>query len=164
MKKITYLFISLILLINISACAGYKPIYGSSNLDFKIADYSIIGNKKLGNQIYSKLYNLSRSNENNPEAKNINISINVLKEKNATTKNTAGKILAYKIQLSTAVKVNDFMTNNEILNENFVSSLSYKVQDQHSDTIKLEKRSIENLLDKTYQDLLLKLSENILLK
>ena len=54
------------------------------------------------------------------------------------------------------------MTNNEILNENFVSSLSYKVQDQHSDTIKLEKRSIENLLDKTYQDLLIKLSENIL--
>ena len=164
MKKIFYLFISLILLINISACAGYKPIFGSSNLKFKIADYSIIGDKKLGNQIYSKLYNLSRSNENTPEAKNIYILINVLKEKNATIKNTAGKILTYKIRLSTAVTVKDFMTNNEILNENFVSSSSYKVQDQHFDSIKLEDRTIENLLNKTYQDLLLKLSENILLK
>ena len=164
MKKISYLFISLILLINISACAGYKPVFSSSNIKFKIADYSIIGDKKLGNKIYSKLYNLSRSNENTPEAKNIYILINVLKEKNATTKNTAGKILAYKIRLSTAVTVKDFMTNNEILNENFVSSSSYKVQDQHSDTIKLEDRTIENLLNKTYQDLLLKLSENILLK
>ena len=164
MKKISYLFISLILLINISACTGYKPVFGSSNLKFKIADYSIIGDKKLGNKIYSKLYNLSLSNENTSEAKNIYILINVLKEKNATTKNTAGKILAYKIRLSTTVTVKDFMTNNEILNENFVSSSSYKVQDQHSDTIKLEDRSIENLLNKTYQDLLLKLSENILLK
>ena len=164
MKKISHLFISLILLINICSCAGYKPVFSTSNIKFKIVDYSIIGDKKLGNKIYSKLYNLSRSNENSAEAKNIYILINVLKEKKATTKNTAGKILAYKIRLSTDVAVKDFMTNNEILNENFVSSSSYKVQDQHSDTIKLENRSIENLLNKTYEDLLLKLSENIILK
>ena len=161
MKKISYLFISLILLINISACAGYKPIFGSSNLKFKIADYSIIGDKKLGNKIYSKLYNLTQSTKNTSEVKNIFILINVSKDKNATTKNTSGKTLAYKLQLSTAVTVKDFMTNNEILNENFVSSSSYKVQDQHSDTIKLEDRTIENLLNKTYQDLLIIMSKNM---
>ena len=67
MKKISYLLISLFLLVNIVACAGYKPIFSSSNLEFKIADYSIIGDKKLGNQIYSKLYNLSKSNKNKAE-------------------------------------------------------------------------------------------------
>ena len=163
MRKINTI-LSIILLIFVNGCAGYEPIFSSKNVKFAIEKYSIEGDKIIGNKIYSKLYNLSRSNENTPEAKNIYILINVLKEKNATTKNTAGKILAYKIRLSIKVTVKDFMTNNEILNENFVSSLSYKVQDQHSDTIKLEKRSIENLLDKTYQDLLLKLSENILLK
>ena len=45
-----------------------------------------------------------------------------------------------------------------------LSSSSYKVQDQHSETIKLENRTIENLINKTYQDLLIKLSENILSK
>ena len=165
MKKISYLLISLILLLNISACTGYKPIFSSSNIiEFKITNYSITGDKKLGNQIYSKLYNLSQITKNTSEVKNIYILINILKEKKATAKNSAGKILAYKINLSTAVTVKDFMTNNEILNENFVSSSSYEVQDQHSDTIKLEDRYIENLLNKTYQDLLLKLSENILLK
>ena len=164
MKKITSHIVLFILFILINSCAGYKPIFSSSSLQFQIADYSLGGDEKLGNQIYSKLYNLSQSNENNPEAKNIYILINVLKEKNATTKNAAGKILAYKIQLSTTVTVKDFMTNNEILNENFVSSSSYQVQDKHSDTIKLEDRSIENLLNKTHQDLLLKLSENILLQ
>ena len=70
MKKISHILISLIFLINISACAGYKPIFSSSNLEFKITDYSILGDKKLGNRIYSKLYNLSKSTENTPKEQN----------------------------------------------------------------------------------------------
>ena len=81
MKKISYLFISLILLINIGACTGYKPIFSSSNLEFKIVDYSIIGDKKLGNQIYSKLYNLSQLTKKTSEVKSIYILINVSKNK-----------------------------------------------------------------------------------
>ena len=73
MKKISYLLISLILLLNISACTGYKPIFSSSNIEFKITDYSITGDKKLGNQIYSKLYNLSQTTRNTSEVKNIYI-------------------------------------------------------------------------------------------
>ena len=162
MKKISHLLISLILLLNISACTGYKPIFSSSNIiEFKITNYSITGDKKLGNQIYSKLYNLSQTTRNTSEVKNIYILINVLKEKNATAKNSAGKILAYKINLSTTVIVENFTTGNQILNESFASSSSYKVQDQYSETKKLENRAIENLINKTYQDLLIKLSENI---
>lgn len=164
MKKISSLIISFILLINISACTGYKPIFSSSNLEFNIVDHSIIGDKKLGNQIYSKLYNLSRSTKNSSEAKDIYILINVLKNKTGTAKDSAGKILAYKINLSTTVTVKDFITNNQILNESFVLTSSYKAQDQHYETIKLENKSIEDLINKTYTDLLIKLSENILQK
>ena len=162
MKKVSNLLISLILLNNVFACSGYKPIFSSANLEFKIADYSIIGDKKLGNQIYSKLYNISQSTKNTSKVKNIYIQINVSKDKNATVKNSAGKILAYKINLSTTVTVKDFITDDQILSESFAFSSSYKVQDQHSDTIKSENRSIENLINLTYQDLLIKLSENIL--
>ena len=161
MKKIFNLFISLILLINIYACSGYKPIFSSSDVQFKIADYSIIGNKELGNQIYSKLYNVSRAHENTSEIKNIYVLINVSKNKNATIKNNAGKILAYKIDLSSTFIIKDFITGTQILNESFTFSSSYKVQDQYSETIKLENMSIENLVNKIYQELLIKLSENI---
>ena len=162
MKKITSHIVLFILFILINSCTGYKPIFGSSNVQFEIADYSIEGDKKLGNQIYSKLYNFSKSIKNQDNITKIFITINVSKEKNATTKNTAGKILAYKIRLSTAVTVKDFITDDQILSESFAFSSSYKVQDQHSDTIKSENRSIENLINLTYQDLLIKLSENIL--
>ena len=162
MKKISYLLISLILLINISACTGYEPIFSSTNLKFKIADYSISGDKKLGNQIYSKLYNLSKSTESTPGVKNIYILINVLKDKSATTKDSAGKILAYKINLSTTIMIKDSITENEILNDTFFFSSTYKTQDQFSETIKLENQTTQNLINKIYQDLLIKLSEKLL--
>ena len=162
MKKIPYLFISFIILINIGACAGYKPIFGSSNLEFKIADYSISGDKKLGNQIYSKLYNLSRSAKKTSETKNIYLLINVSKDKNATAKDSAGKILGYRINLSTTITIKDVMTGNEILNENFAFSSVYKMQDQYSETIKLENQTTGNLINNVYQDLLIKLSANLL--
>ena len=161
MKKITYLIISFILLISINACSGYKPIFSTSNLQFEIADYSIKGNKKLGNQIYSKLYNLSNANKNNPEAQSIFISIEASKDKNATVKNSAGKILEYKISLNSNITVRNFLTNEEILAQDFNYFASFKVQDQYSETIKLENQALENLVNKTYQNLLIKISENI---
>ena len=164
MKKIIYLLIPLILLIYINACSGYKPIFSSSNISniqFRIADYSIKGNKKMGNQIYSKLYSLSNLNKNNPEAQSIYISIEVLKDKTSTVKNSSGKILEYKIILNSNIIVKNFLTNDEILSQNFSSSSSYKVQDQYSETVQLENTTTENLVNKTYQDLLIKISENV---
>ena len=162
MKKISYLLIWLVFLLNISACTGYKPIFGTSNLKFKIADYSISGDKSLGNQIYSKLYNFSKSNENATGAKNIYILINSSQKKNATAKNSAGKILGYRINLSTTIIAKDLMTGDEILNETFSYSSTYKAQEEFFETKKLEKQTVENLINSTYQNLIIKLSENIL--
>ena len=161
MKKTTSLIILFILFININGCSGYRPIFGSSNLEFEIADYSIEGDKKLGNQIYSKLFNLSKSNKNQGEIKSIYITIKALKEKKATVKDSAGKILEYKMNLNTKVIVKNYLTNENILDHNFILSTSYKTQEQYSETIKLETKSIEDLLNITYQELLIKLSERI---
>ena len=158
MKKITYLTISFILLIGINACAGYKPIFSTSNIQFKISDYSIKGDKSLGKKIYTKLYNLSQSNKNNTAVKNINISIEVSKDKTVKVKNSAGKILEYKISLNTNIEIKDYFTNDQILSHNFNYSSSYKTQDQFSDSLRLENKTIENLLDKTYQDLLIEMT------
>ena len=50
---------------------------------------------------------------------------------------------------------------DEILNKTFSYSSAYNVQDQHSETIKLENKSIEIIINKTYQELLINLSQNI---
>ena len=161
MKKTIYFIFSFILLILINECTGYKPIFGSSNLQFKIADYTIEGNKVLGKKIYAKLYSISQSSENDQNARSVDFFINVSKDKNASVKNSAGKILEYKITLNSEIKVKDFITDDQILNQTFTFSLTYDVQNQQSDTVKLENRSIETMIDKTYQELLIKLSQNI---
>ena len=157
MKKIAYLIISIILLNFINACAGYKPIY-TTGLQFEIADYSIKTNKKLGRQIYSKLYNLSKSNKKDTKTQSIVIIIDVTKNKTATVKDSAGKILEYRILLSSNIIIKDYLTDDEILNQNFSYSSIYKVQDKYSETIKIENKSIEDLINKMYQDLLNKMS------
>ena len=164
MKKIIFLIISLFLLIYINACTGYKPIFSSSNFEFKIADYSINGNKKLGNKIYSKLLNISKVNKNNPDAQSVRVSIHTSMDKLATVKNSSGKTLEYKINLNTNIIIYNFLTNEEVLNQNFNYYSSYKVQDQHSETLKLENQVIENLVNTTYQNTLIKISESFTTK
>ena len=161
MKKTIYFIFSFVLLILINECTGYKPIFGSSNLQFKIADYTIEGNKVLGKKIYAKLYSISQSSENDQKARSVDFFINVSKDKNASVKSSTGKILEYKITLNSEIKVKDFITDDQILNQTFTFSLTYNVQNQQSDTVKLENRSIEAMIDKTYQELLIKLSQNI---
>ena len=160
MKKIIYFIISSLIMIGINACSGYKPIFNSSNINFEISDYLIEGDEILGNQIYYKLRNLSEK-KNNVDAKNLYIKINVSKNKSAAAKDQAGKTLEYKIQLNTKFLVKDYLTDKELLNHTFTSSVIYKVQDQYSETAKLENKSINDLTKKTYQDLLTKLIENI---
>ena len=63
--------------------------------------------------------------------------------------------------METNIILKDFYNNNEILNHKIISYSSYKVQDEYSETKKLENKTIDNLLDKTYEDLLIKISETI---
>tara|TARA_Y100000590_G_scaffold350678_1_gene402683 strand:- start:203 stop:700 length:498 start_codon:yes stop_codon:yes gene_type:complete len=162
MKKIIFVtFISIILSVLKSGCTGYEPIYATSNYKFKIEEHTIKGDIKLGNSIYRKLNNISLSNKNNPDLRSITLSIETIKEKRATVKNSVGNILEYEMSLNTNIIINDFLTDKIILQQNFNYSVGYKVQDEHSDTLKLENQNIKNLIDKTYQDALVKISQVI---
>ena len=164
MRKIVYPIFAFILLIFVGACTGYEPIFGSTNLQFEIADHSIEGNKILGNKIYSKLNSLSKTRKNDQNLRSLNLIIKTSKDKNATSKDNKGKILEYKITLNTDVKISDFTTKDQILNQIFSSSLTYKVQNKYSDTVNLENQAIENLINKIYEELVIRLSQNILAK
>ena len=161
MKRITFLIFTIILIISISGCAGYKPIFQSTNLQFKITNHAIEGNKVLGNKIYSNLRNLTKSLPDDQNIKNIDILISISKDKSATSKNSAGKILEYKILISAKIIVIDSIASNQILNQTFISSSTYKVQDQYSETVKLENKSTEDLINKINQELLIQLSQSI---
>jgi len=159
MKKLIHLTFVCSLLIYFSACTGYVPIYSSTNFNFKIEEYSIKGEERLANLIYNKINYISLANKENPTAQTMNLSIETKKEKKSTVKNSAGKILEYEISLNSHVIINDSLTDKKLLDHNFNYSNSYKVQSEHSETLKLEDKNIQNLIDKTYENLLIKISE-----
>ena len=158
MKKIINSIFLISLIVFVYSCAGYEAIY-KTNIKFEITEHSLTGDKNLANRIYLKLKNLSKARQSGPDAKSIDLLIKVVKTKNSTAKDTTGKILEYRINLNTLIVVKDFLTEKEILNKNFSYSTSYKVQDQNFETIQLENKSLDNLIDITYQDLLIELSQ-----
>tara|TARA_B110000014_G_C19716711_1_gene374715 strand:- start:70 stop:564 length:495 start_codon:yes stop_codon:yes gene_type:complete len=162
MKKINNLILGFFLIIYTVGCAGYEPIFKSKTLPLIISDYTIEGDKLLANKIYSPLNSLLKTNVGNEDLKKIDLIINVIKNKNISSKDAAGKILEYKININAKIEITNTMNNNEILNQNFLASVTYKAQDQYSDTLKLEKKTTDDLINKIYQDLLIKLSEKTL--
>ena len=163
MRSINYIILSCFLIIFIfsNSCTGYKPIFNSKNLNFEISSHLISGNKKLGNQLYSKIKKISQDSKDQKSPYNFNIIINIEKNKDATVRSSTGKILEYKISLNTSFKVEDFITRDELINTQLNYSMAYKVEEKHFDTIKAESKAIENLMNKIYQELLIKLSEII---
>ena len=160
MKKISIALI--IALITIcSSCAGYKPIFNESNLNFEIINYSLQGETEIAKSIYYKLDNLSKNKNNKLEGRKINLIIEVLKKKQALSKDGTGQVLEYNMTLKTKVLVKDSLTNTEILNYQAGSSVAYSVQERYSDTLKFENNSINNLIDSIYQEFLIKLTDSI---
>ncbi len=161
MRIINYIVLScfFIIFIFFNSCTGYEPVFNPTKLNFKISNYSIVGDKRLGNQLYSKISKSTQKTKNQKNPYNFNIFINISKSKKATVKNTTGKTLEYRIALNTNFKVNDAFTGEEFINIQLPYSTSYKVQDKHFDTIKTESKTVENLMEKTFQEILIKISE-----
>ena len=161
MKKIIYPIIGLAIFFLINQCSGYKPIFSTTDLHFKIADHEINGDKSLGNRLYSKLNFLSKPKNNNENVKNIFLIINIEKTKKPTSKDNAGKILEYKITLNIDLEAKDFPSDESILKQNFNSSLNYKIQSTYSDTLTLEGKATDDLINKISEEILFSLTKNI---
>ena len=160
MKKNYSLILSLFLIIFVNGCAGYKPLFNSSSLMINIKNHTIEGDQDLGKRIYLKLENLLKS-KNKKDKKNINLIIDISKNKQATVKDKSGKVLEYKITLNTIIIVKKHENEILILNKNISNSISYKVQDQYSQSMIKENKVIEDLINQTYQELLITMIQNI---
>ena len=160
MKKIYSLILSLFLIIFINGCAGYKPLFNSSSLMINIKKHTIEGDQDLGKRIYLKLENLLKS-KNKKDKKNINLFLDISKNKQPTIKDKSGKIVEYKITLNTIIIVKKYETEKLILNKNISNSINYTVQDQYSQSMIKENKAIEDLINQTYQEVLVILIQNI---
>ena len=87
-----------------NSCSGYEPIFNPTNLNFKISNHSIVGDKRLGNQLYSKISKSTKKTKDQKTPYNFNIFINISKNKEATIKKSIVNTASYFYNSSNSIK------------------------------------------------------------
>ena len=138
MKKIEIL-LYIIIIIGLSSC-GYSRLNDQSN-EFKFNNIEINGDKRLSYILKNNLNLLSK-----PESKrSYDLLINLTSSKTSKIKDTAGKTTRFSLVLNGDLKLID--NNKSIKNRSFSVSNDYDVSNNHSDTIRNEKNSIQRNID-----------------
>ena len=138
MKKLKFL-ISIILIISVSAC-GYSRLNDQSN-ELKFNNIEINGDKRLAYILKNKLTLLSKT-----ESKNTyDLSINLTNSKASKIKDATGKTTRFNMVLNGELVLTD--DNKVVKNRLFTVNNDYDVSNNHSDTIRNEKKSIQKNID-----------------
>ena len=138
MKKIK-ISLYIMIIIGLSSC-GYSRLNDQSN-EFKFNSIEINGDKRLSFILKNNLNLLS-----NPESKkSYDLVINLTSSKISKIKDTTGKTTRFSLVLNGDLKLTD--NNKSTKNRSFSVSNDYDVSNNHSDTIRNEKNSIQRNID-----------------
>ena len=138
--KILKILLILNFLLILSSC-GFSKL-NNELAKFNINTIDINGNKRYANVLKNKIMlNSSKSSE-----KIYNIKIDLFDKKESKIKNTTGKTTRYSLILNANIKLID--NNKNILIRSFYASTDYEVSNNHSNTIRNERNSMQNNIDK----------------
>ena len=148
MKKICLL----VLVLFLTNCSGYKPIFSTKDVNFFIDQVIITDNDKISYKIKKKLKPYSSENTNKIK---INLNINSSKEIKIIAKDNKGDALMFNLIINSSIEI----LSNDIIEKKykFVEKFTFKNQ---ANKFELEqyKRSLEDeLIDKIFEKLILNL-------
>ena len=144
MKKIK-ISLYIIIIIGLSSC-GYSRL-NDQLTEFKFNNIEINGDKRLSYILKNNLNLLSK-----PESKkSYDLLINLTSSKTSKIKDAAGKTTRFSLVLNVDLKLTD--NNKSTKNRSFIVSNDYDVSNNHSDTIRNEKNSIQNNIDSLSEEI-----------
>ena len=146
MNKISIIFVFILIL---TYGCGYTPIYSTKELNFVINNINLEGERNINKIINQRLKNYSK----NKQAKNIyDIGIASSLEKKITTKDKKGNPTQFSIKLIVAVSVNNSF--NQIEQQTFRESSSYKNNENKFDLKNYEDSLVQNMSEKIISDII----------
>ena len=147
MKKI---FIIIILLI-LNNCAGYKPIFSSKDVNFYIGEITIKEDNKLIRNIVKNLKPYTIQNDK----RRINLELNLDIKEAITLKDSKGNTVSEEMGI--ALEVKTILENNDQIKFNFSEKFTFNNQSNKFELNQYKKRMQINLVEKIYQDLIIRL-------
>ena len=146
MKKI--IFISLIIFL--SNCAGYKPIFTSDQTNFYIEKIEISDDSKHVRKLIKSLKPYSVDNGK----QSITLKLDLDKQENIIMKDAKGDPASYEIKIELKV---DVITMNGTNKLNFKENFTFNNQSNKFELNQYKKNMETNLINKIFENLILEL-------
>ena len=145
-KKI--IFISL--LIFLSNCTGYKPIFTSDQTNFHIEKIEISNDNKLVRKLIKSLKPYSVDNGK----QSITLKLDLNKQENVIMKDAKGDPASYEIKIELNV---DVITKDDTNKLNFKENFTFNNQSNKFELNQYKKNTETNLINKILEKLMLEL-------
>ena len=146
MKKI--IFISLIIFL--SNCAGYKPIFTSDQTNFYIEKIEISDDSKHVRKLIKSLKPYSVDNGK----QSITLKLDLDKQENVIMKDAKGDPASYEIKIELNV---DVITKDDTNKLNFKENFTFNNQSNKFELNQYKKNTETNLINKIFENLILEL-------
>ena len=146
MKKI--ILISLVIFL--SNCAGYKPIFTSDQTNFYIEKIEISDDNKLVRKLVKNLKPYSIDNGK----QSITLKLDLNKQENVIMKDAKGDPASYEIKIELNV---DVITMNGTNKLNFKENFTFNNQSNKFELNQYKKNMETNLINKIFENLILEL-------
>ena len=148
MKKICLL----VLVLFLTNCSGYKPIFSTKDVNFFIDQIIITDNDKISYKIKKKLKPYSSENTNKIK---INLNINSSKEIKVISKDNKGDALMFNLIINSSIEI----LSNDIIEKKykFVEKFTFKNQANKFELEQYKRSLEEELIDKIFEKLILNL-------
>ena len=146
MKKL--ILISLVIFL--SNCAGYKPIFTSDQTNFYIEKIEISDDNKLLRKLIKSLKPFSVENGK----QGITLKLNLNKQENVIMRDAKGDPASYEIKIELNV---DVITKDGTSKLNFRENFTFNNQSNKFELNQYKKNTETNLINKIFENLILEL-------
>ena len=147
MKKILVFFI----LVLISNCSGYSPIFSSKLTNFYIEEIIITEDNKLVKKIIKNLKPYTINNN----TKKIKLELDLKLNETVILRDQKGDVATQEIKITLNVK--SYFSNDEIKKFKFMEKFTVNNQSNKFELNQYKKNIQSTMVDKIYEDLIIKL-------
>ena len=147
MRKIL-IFLILILLSN---CSGYSPIFSSKITNFYIEEIIVNDDNKLIRRIIKNLKPYTINNNK----KKIRLELDLKLSESVILRDEKGDVSSQEMKITLNVK--SILQDKKVIEYVFIENFSFKNQSNKFELNQYKKNIQSNMIDKIYEDLILKL-------
>ena len=141
--------LTLLLIVLLSNCSGYTPIFSSKDTNFYIAEIVIFNDNRLTRNLIKKLKPYTIKNDQ----KKIILELDMKVKETVTLKDEKGNVSSEEMKIILEVKT--ILQNDDDKKFLFTEKFTFNNQSNKFELNQYKKNIQNNLVDKIYQDLIL---------